>query len=93
MKELSPAIEKLKSSGEEFKRFLRLRAFALRPLNLSDFKIYRAVGRGAFGLVSAAAVKELGEMCAVKEQDRKAVKARKQGTKIVTEAWVRQEIS
>ena len=58
-------------------KFIETLCWSMSPLKREDFAIFRDIGRGAFGLVSAATCVYTGKMFALKAMNRKLIKGKK----------------
>jgi serine/threonine protein kinase len=72
---LSEFVSPFLSSRSYFPRLVSLTEFARRPVTLDSFRSFRVLGRGAFGAVSAVQRKDTHAIYALKEMDKKQVKA------------------
>jgi len=60
-----------------FKQYVQLIDYSHRPIKLDDFRVFRVLGRGAFGAVSAVQKTDTGAIFAMKEMRKRMVKANK----------------
>lgn len=58
----------------QFQRLVQLQEYAQRPVGLTDFRVFRVLGRGAFGAVSAVQKLDTHAIFAMKEMDKKQIK-------------------
>lgn len=61
----------------QFERYIRLTWYAEQRVSLENFTIFRDLGRGAFGVVSAARFDTTGAMMAIKQMNKKLVKGKR----------------
>jgi serine/threonine protein kinase len=57
-----------------YKKYVRCEAYCRQPVKLKDFRIFRVLGRGAFGAVSAVQKIDTHAIFAMKEMGKKQVK-------------------
>jgi hypothetical protein len=55
-------------------RYVRLEQYARQPVKLKDFRVFRVLGRGAFGAVSAVQKVDTHAIFAMKEMGKRQVK-------------------
>lgn len=60
--------------SQQFKRFIQLKEFALRPVTVDDFTTFRVMGRGAYGAVYAVEKVNTHRVYAWKEMNKRHLK-------------------
>jgi len=76
-----------------YKRMIQLEQYAKRPLKLEDFRIFRVLGRGAFGAVSAVQRIDTHAIYAMKEMSKKQVKQNHSEWMVIIEKKVLQKMN
>lgn len=78
---------------ERKRHFVKVMWYArVRKTKLDDFLLFRALGRGAFGIVCGARQKCTGKMVALKALNRRAIKSKKCKKMVLQEKKVLEEI-
>jgi len=75
-------------SSDLFTQEVQLRDYAKKPAQYADFRVFRVLGRGAFGAVSAVQKIDTHEVFAMKEMDKKKVKAERMENMCIAEKKV-----
>lgn len=70
-------LQTFKDNTPEFREMISLHWYADQKLDVKDFLLFRDLGRGAFGVVSAAKTKTTGTLTAIKCMNKKLVKGKK----------------
>jgi len=68
-----------------YRRLIQLAHYAKRPIGYKDFRIFRPLGRGSFGTVYAVQKIDTGAIYAMKEMNKKHVKADQSEWSVQTE--------
>ncbi len=76
------------NNNETYRRFVQLTHYSQQPVSIKQFRIFRVIGRGAFGAVSAVQKIDTHAIFAMKEMSKKQVKNNKSEWMCVNEKKV-----
>lgn len=77
-------------TSPHFQRLVQLEVYRQKKINKDDFKEFRVLGRGAFGMVSFVQKKDTKAIYAMKAMSKKMVKAASNEKMVITEKRVLQ---
>eukprot|EP00457_Paulinella_chromatophora_P002255 gb/GEZN01002259.1/.p1 GENE.gb/GEZN01002259.1/~~gb/GEZN01002259.1/.p1 ORF type:complete len:710 (+),score=92.44 gb/GEZN01002259.1/:69-2198(+) len=80
-------------ASDDFNRLLQVEHYARRTCKLDDFRIFRVLGRGAFGAVSAVQKIDTHAIYAMKEMGKKQVKLNRSEWMVIIEKKVLSKMS
>lgn len=79
--------------SDEYQKYIQLMHYSRRPISLKDFTVFRVLGRGAFGAVSAVQRNDTRAMYAMKEMNKKRLVAHRATQLCLNEMLILAELS